>query len=59
MRRVTIIAAITTTIITGGIAVITGTGIKLNDNGRLARGARFTMPKAFAFACARQEKYWA
>lgn len=44
MRRTTTIAVITTTIITGGTGVITATGIKLNNDGRLARGARFTMP---------------
>lgn len=59
MCRGTTIAIIATTIITGGTAIITATGIKLNNSGRLARGARFTMPEAFAFPRARQEKYWA
>lgn len=44
MCRATTIAVITTTIITGGTAAITATGIKLNNDGRLARGARFTLP---------------
>ena len=65
MCRAIISAGTIITTITAITAAITVTGIKLNETGALqeapvcnplCREQYFTMPKAFAFTCARQGK---